>query len=74
LIGVHAERSGSLFVVEPIELDDEFVRLRAWGTPRNPDSYELVLSYGEITRIEADSEYLRNFSRLFTGSPASRGQ
>lgn len=54
--GVDAEVA---FVGEPEDLDDDFLALRAWGTARNADDYRLLLRLSEITRVDADTAYVR---------------
>lgn len=63
-VTVHVEALDSTlaFSGEPIELDDDFLALRQWGTMRTLDKYVLLLRLGEITRVDSDTQYLRCLS------------
>jgi hypothetical protein len=51
--------SGLAFVGEPGEMDDDFLVFRAWGTARTGDDYRILLRLPEITRVEADTLYIK---------------
>lgn len=60
-LAFYTERIASdmVFVGVPESLDDDFLAIRAWGTARNGDEYRLILKITEITRVDANSKYLR---------------
>lgn len=63
-VTVHVEALDSTlaFSGEPIELDDDVLVLRQWGTKRTLDKYILLLRLDEITRVDSDTRYLRCLS------------
>ena len=60
-VAVHVEGivPEAVFVGVPEGLDDDFLVLGAWGTARSADSYRLTIRLSEITRVDADTTYIR---------------
>ncbi|APR81386.1 Hypothetical protein A7982_06733 [Minicystis rosea] len=56
---VYVERldPGVCFIGQEVELDDDFVRLRQYGTMKSMDRSELLLRYADITRVDAGGSY-----------------
>jgi hypothetical protein len=68
-VAVYTERlePQAVFVGEPVDLDDDFLVLRAWGTARNADSYRVILRLSDVTRVDADTAYIRTLRQLRHG-------
>lgn len=49
---------------EPEDLDDDFLVMKAWGTAQHGHSSRVLLRLSEVTRVDADSLYLRGLSRI----------
>ncbi len=57
--------TGICFIGEIVEIDEETVIIKEYGTYATLDRKMLMLSLNEITKIEAGSEYEQNLFELF---------
>jgi hypothetical protein len=66
-ISVYVEclSSNVAFIGETIELDDDFVHFRQFGTLKEMARSELLLRLEEITRVEVDGSYERQLNALY---------